>query len=361
MCPAFTPGLELSSHFYAEQVRPLLDESFPGLAHSAALIGRGSDVLGFDTPRSTDHDWGPRLQVFIPDSGPAAEMTAFLAARLPERFRGYPTVFAASGSGQAGATHWVKVAALSDWLSDALGFDPRAGVGLADWLATPTQVLAEVTGGAVFHDGLAGLPGGGLGAARAALGWYPPDVWRYVLACQWQRIGQEEPFPGRCAEVGDDLGCALVASRLVRDVVRLVLLMQRRYPPYSKWLGTALARTPAATGMLPLLKRVLSASSWRDREENLCAAYEAAGRMHNDLHLTAPVDPASRPTFYDRPYRVLGADRFVRALRDAIAEEKLRALPLAGAIDQFIDSTDAIGGRRLLRVATATLLDEAAI
>ncbi len=359
MCAAFTPGLELSSHFYAEQVRPLLDESFPGLAHSAALIGRGSDVLGFDTPRSTDHDWGPRLQVFIPDPEPAAEITALLAARLPERFRGYPTVFAASGAGQAGATHWVKVTPLDDWLSDALGFDPRAGVGLADWLATPTQVLAEVTGGAVFHDGLAGLPGGGLGAVRSALRWYPPDVWRYVLACQWRRIDQEEPFPGRCAEVGDDLGSALVASRLVRDVVRLVLLMQRRYPPYGKWLGTALTRTPAAAGMPPLLERVLSASSWGDREANLCAAYEAAARMHNDLHLTPPVDPAIRSTFYDRPYRVLGANRFVRALREAIAEERLRALPPAGAVDQFVDSTDAIGARRLLRAATATLLGDA--
>jgi hypothetical protein len=36
-------------------VRPVLDAHFPGLAHSAALIGDGSDVLGFDTPVSRDH------------------------------------------------------------------------------------------------------------------------------------------------------------------------------------------------------------------------------------------------------------------------------------------------------------------
>ena len=65
----FIPGLALSRLFYTEQVRPLLDASFPGLAHTAALIGSGSDVLGFDTPRSTDHDWGPRLQLFLADSG----------------------------------------------------------------------------------------------------------------------------------------------------------------------------------------------------------------------------------------------------------------------------------------------------
>jgi hypothetical protein len=356
MCPAFVPGIELARLYYAEQVAPLLAQAFPAIAYSAALIGPGSEVLGFDTSRSTDHDWGPRLQVFLADPAPAADITALLAARLPDAFRGYPTAFPRSGSGPPTAAHHVEVTGLGDWLSGALGFDPRAGVGLADWLATPTQILAEVTGGAVFHDGLAGLPGGGIGAVRDALTWYPPDIWRYVLAGQWQRIDQEEPFPGRCAEAGDELGSALVAARLVRDVVRLVLLMQRRYPPYSKWLGTALARTPAGAAMLPLLTGVLSAGSWRDREGYLAAGYEAAASMHNDLAMTAPVDPATMPTFFDRPYRVLGAGRFARALRDAIGDERIRALPPIGAVDQFVDSTDAIGDRRLLRAATAALL-----
>jgi len=56
----FIPGLELSRRFYWEAVRPVLDAEFPGLRHSAALIGTGSEVLGFDTPMSSDHHWGPR-------------------------------------------------------------------------------------------------------------------------------------------------------------------------------------------------------------------------------------------------------------------------------------------------------------
>jgi hypothetical protein len=356
---AFIPGLELSRLFYCEQVRPLLDASFPDLAHTAALVGAGSDVLGFDTARSTDHDWGPRLQLLLADAGPTADVSAMLTARLPAEFRGFPTVFPASGAPRESAGHWVRVARLADWLPGTLGFDPRAAVTLLDWLATPAQTLAEVTGGAVFHDGLAGRPGGGLDAARAALAWYPRDVWLYVLACQWQRIDQEEPFPGRCAEVGDELGSAIVAGRLVRDLVRLVLLMQRRYPPYSKWLGTAFARTPAAADLLPLLTGVLAATSWPAREDSLCAAYEAVGRLHNELGLTARVDPAVRPTFWDRPFRVLGAARFAAALRAAIADPVIRALPPAGSVDQFTDSTDALGDRRRLRAAAAVQLGAA--
>jgi hypothetical protein len=360
---SFIPGLELASVYYAEVVRPLLDEEFPLLRYTAARIGHGSEVLGFDSSRSTDHDWGPRLQVFLSDADEAAglggRVSDMLTARLPAEFRGYPTVFPRSSAPGAHPSHWVTVAGLRQWLSRALGFDPTRPIGLSDWLSAPTQVLAEITGGEVFHDGLADGAASrgskhrvsGLGAVRAALAWYPRDIWLYVMACQWQRIEQEEAFPGRCAEAGDDLGSAIVTTRLVRDLMRLVLLMQRRYPPYSKWLGTAVARTAAADQLLPALTAAVSAANWPDRERAMSAAYEAAARLHNAIGVTPPVDPAVRPTFYDRPYAVPEAGRFVRALRDQVSAEEVRQLPLIGAVDQFIDNTDAIGDSALRRAA----------
>jgi hypothetical protein len=89
----FVPGLELARDFGADVVRPLLQREFPGLNYAAALLGPGSDVAGFDTERSTDHDWGPRLQVLLDDGDAdrhAASLTEMLAGRLPEGFRGYP-------------------------------------------------------------------------------------------------------------------------------------------------------------------------------------------------------------------------------------------------------------------------------
>jgi len=52
----FIKGLELSELFYEEAVKPFLVARFPNVAYSAARLGHGSDVLGFDTPQSTDHD-----------------------------------------------------------------------------------------------------------------------------------------------------------------------------------------------------------------------------------------------------------------------------------------------------------------
>ena len=215
--------------------------------------------------------------------------------------------FPASQDPAGAPRHWVEISALQPFLKQLLGFDPTTQpAGVADWLATPTQRLAEVTGGAVYHDGP-----GQLTLARARLAWYPDQVWRYVLACQWQRIAQEEAFPGRCAEAGDELGAAVVAARLARDLMRLCLLMRRRYPPYSKWLGSAFARLPEAAAIGPALTAALAATDAGARERGLCRAYELAAARHNELGLTDPVDPRTRP-YYDRPFQVLDAGRLHR-------------------------------------------------
>ena len=57
----FIPGLKLSGFFYQKEIKPISDREFPSLPYSAAVIGWGSEVLGFDTPTSRDHHWGPRV------------------------------------------------------------------------------------------------------------------------------------------------------------------------------------------------------------------------------------------------------------------------------------------------------------
>ena len=345
MAPAYIPGLQLAREFCTTVVRPLLDEDFPRVPYAAALLGPGSEVLGFGSQRSVDHDWGPRLQVFLTDdeAGQAEAVTAMLARSLPESFRGYPVAFPATGEPGGTARHRVEVAGLGTWLTGRLGFDPRGEITLLDWLATPTQRLAEYTAGEVFHD-----EPGDLTRARARLAWYPRDVWRYVLACQWQRIGQEEAFPGRCAEAGDDLGSVIVSARLARDLMRLALLMHRRYPPYSKWLGTAFARLPGVAGLAASLAAAMSAADWPAREQHMSHAYETVAGWHNELGFTPPLDTRVR-RYYDRPYQVIGADRFTAALQEAIADPQIRQLPPTGTVDQFIDSTDALGRSPFLR------------
>ncbi len=347
--PTFVPGLSLAAITYREAVRPILDRAFPGLVHSAALLGPGSEVLGYDTARSTDHDWGPRVLLFlsaVDADRQSREIIDVLGERMPPSVAGWSAHFSPPEPGQARTLqpanngpidHCVEVLDLDAWLEDQLGVDPRKGMRARDWLAVPSQLLLEATAGAVFHDGL-----GQLEPIRAALAWYPDDVWRYLLACQWRRIAEEEPFPGRCAESGDDLGSRIVTARLVRDMMRLALLMERRYAPYAKWLGTAFAHLRCASMLQPVLADALGATAWPQREDSLCIAYEQLARAHNQLGLARPVEPTVR-LFFDRPFRVLAAGRFADATRQGITDPDVLALPAdIGGVDQFVDNTEVL-------------------
>ncbi len=334
--PSFVPAAQLSRDFYAEVVRPLLSER----PHSAALLGRGSDVLGYDSERSTDHGWGPRLLVLLDDEDAVEELRGVLDARLPERFKGWPVRF---GWEAVEPTHHVTVSTLPDWLFEHLGADATAGMSLLDWLLTPQQKLLGVVAGAVHAD-----ISGALRLLREALAWYPDQIWRWILACQWHRLAQEEAFVARAAEVGDETGSAVTAARLVRDMMRLALMLDRRYAPYQKWLGTAFARAKHADSLPAHLTDAVHARDVAAREAALASAYTALARRHNDAALTDPVDASIR-NYHERPARVLMADRFTAACLATVTHPALRGMPPIGAIDQVVDSTDLLETPRSYR------------
>jgi len=222
-----------------------------------------------------------------------------------------------------------------------LGFDPTHGVSTRDWLTTPQQRLLEINARDVFHDDC-----GELAAVREKLAWYPDDVWLWLLACQWRRLDQEEAFVGRTAEVGDELGSRILAARLVRDSMRFAFLLERRYAPYSKWLGSAFAQLDASSALGPALRDVLSADGYRRREDALVHVVEELAARHNALAITEPVEGTVR-LFHERPFRVIGSSRFVEACVARVEDPWLRSLPLVGAVDQFVDSTDVLSDPRL--------------
>lgn len=347
--PKFIPGLRLCELFYQKEIRPILEKEFPQLRYSAALIGWGSEVLGFDTPLSRDHHWGPRALLFLDTRDYVRfkdKISEILSDKLPYEFLGYSTNFSEPDPNhvrhpvkikRGPVNHMVQIFTLQTFFRARLGFDPSEKMGVIDWLTVPQQRLLEVVRGAVYYDGL-----GKLHAIREKLNFYPHDVWLYLMAAQWTRISQEEAFVGRTADVGDELGSAIVGTRMVHEIMKLAFLMEKEYAPYSKWFGTAFGRLQIGPKLTPLLQDVLRAKTWKAREKKLAQAYSILATQHNALEITARL-PSKVTNYYNRPYLVIHGDAFASAIKEAIKDAEVKRLPPnLGSIDQLIDNHELL-------------------
>lgn len=321
-------GSAVARAYYGDVVRPLLDSWRPGLPHAAARLGSGSEVLGLDDDTSRDHDWGLRLTLLV-DAADVEFVDAHLSEALPAEYAGMPTRF---------ATTWdpvvrqrVEVATPRGFARSRLGLDPTTELDAPGWLALTGQSVLEVTAGPVFHDAT-----GELTAIRESLRWYPEDLWLHVLAAEWACIGQELPFVGRTGARGDVVGSRVLAARLAGSMMRLGLLLDRRWPPYPKWLGTVFAGSAAGSAAGPDLGRALGAVTWQERDAALGDACDALHDHQRSLGLPALPGRATEQ-FYDRPFR--GLRSVPDLLRDA-AGEAVRGLP--AAVEQWVDAVDVL-------------------
>lgn len=327
------PGIELARGFYFDVVQKLIDAP-----HTAALLGEGSDVLGYDQPRSTDHTWGPRVQIFV-QPAEVDRVAAAIDESLPAEYRGYPVQFYAWQT--QSVKHHVEVTTLERWLEAHLRISGVDELTPAKWMALPQHHLLQFIAGAVFQDDT-----GELTDTKHQLSWYPTDVWLWTMASQWHLIGNTQHLIERTAEAMDFRGSTLIAVHLVRLIMELSFLQERRYWPYPKWFGTAFAELDIAPVLGPILDTALR-SAYATQHAELNRALLLLGDRHNTLGLTEVVAPAVGD--YEvginnavRPYQVMNAGKFANACKQAIQDESLRRLPCVGTIDQLTHADDLL-------------------
>lgn len=346
--------MQLSELFYQEVVKSLIEAEFKNLKYSAALIGSGSEVLGFDTARSTDHHWGPRVMLYLSpnDIGKKKEISDFLSKKLPTTFHGFSTHFsdpANSGvqlfvKAKAGQpiNHLVNIYTTRSYFKKYLNIEPNDNLSVLDWLTLSEQRLRTIRSGKIFHDQL------GLRAIQKKLHYYPKDVWLYMLASEWKKISQEEPFVGRAGDVGDELGSKIIAARLVQSVMKLSFLMEKEYAPYSKWFGTAFSRLKCANILTPVLDKILVSKGWKERQKYLSQAYSIIAQMHNNLKITRP-QAIKVSSFYDRPYLVIHGEIFANEIMKKINDRAVKKLPASiGSVNQLTNTVDLLDNNALL-------------
>ncbi len=344
----FIHGLKLSEGFFRDAVKPLMDQYFPDLPYSAGLVGHGSDVLGFDSPTSVDHDWGPRVVFFFTPLDYVTyhrKVDMMLRRHLPYEYKGFSTNFEEGDrykkhmpvlKERGHVRHLCSFWTVQSFFQHYLGYDIAAkpDPSLRDWLLFPQQALIEITSGKLFHDDL------GIQAIRDRFAYYPDVIWKYMLRVQWGKILDELQMQARTGESRDELGSRIIAARMTQKIMFLCFIMERQYVPYSKWFGTAFRKwLTSAKVMQPLLLRVVREKSWQKRQELLARAYQELGKMHNRLKITDRISTRV-VDFFGRGYPIIDAWKYVEGLEKVIDHPQLRDMsyPL-GAVDQFIDHT----------------------
>lgn len=242
---------------------------------------------------------------------------------------------------------------MKEFVTNQLGFDVDAPLTTADWLTFPAQKLLSITSGRIYErcpTKESTEPTSPLDAIREKLAYYPRDIWLYIMASYWQRIENEGHLMCRCGVVGDELGAAVIAARLVRDIMHICFLLSREYAPYTKWFGSAFKRLPLVkeTALEGLLVQVMSAQDWTVRHDRLNQVYELICQLHNESSFNiTPGDLLQTHVipFHDRPFNVISLGDISSTLRKHIVDPLLTepskkeaaCRPLLRNIDAFCD------------------------
>ena len=347
-------GLELAERFYFDCVRPIITRHLPQLndAYAAGLIGYGSDVIGNDDELSRDHEWGPRLILFLHETDHTRfsdKLDAILNQALPQTFRGFPTrfqqeerygntlVMTMSPDGR----HHVAITTPERFMLLTLGLatPPESDI---EWLFIPEQRLLEFTRGAIFAD-----PVGDITRYRERLTYFPETVRRYKLAFIFESLGWELGLIPLCGRRGDTLSMHLNTAVTIERLMKLAFLLHRRYcPGYKKWLQREFAKLPDSSNRVePLLHQAFAANSYQEItrcvNEALAFLYRTLLTL-DELRADLPDEP---PTIDDRGTVIIDTQHIssclLAGLTGPLGTLRIHNAPL-GAIDQWVTHEDIL-------------------
>jgi len=313
----FIPELELNRGFYSDIVKGMIERRHPNLQYAAGLTGHCSGCLGFDTHISTDHGWGPRLQIFLNEEDHKnlrSSLNEMFSNELPLKYRGFPTnqfkgCWGMEEIDEGPVNHWIQIETIQSFFNNDVYWDCDKPPTLHEWLSFTDQGLRELTSGEIYHDGI-----GKIAQARKWISYYPDEVWFFKMWCLWSAIVEEDAFVGRSNDLNDFIGEKLITSRIINKLMKLCFLVERQYYPYSKWFGTAFTKLHCGHHLSEVIKTIMTGNSFTIRNNALCQFYQEVGTMHNQLEITEAID-TNIINYHGRPYKGMDPEPFCSELR----------------------------------------------
>ncbi len=228
-------GMELARRFYAGIALPAFQRQASDLLPELAwgLVGPGSECYGLDDEISRDHDWGPRVCVWV--SEPVFEQEGERLARI---YDSLDTTFLGYGPIRRLDPRFPRDGVMSTerFYRTYLGTaEPPAT--LRDWLLFPEEALSLCTNGEVFAD-----PRGEFSRMRdTLLGYFPRDLWLKKIASRCKAAARHGQYNlTRARKRADSLTALYHTAQFAREASALTCLLYRTYRTVDKWLFAGL-------------------------------------------------------------------------------------------------------------------------
>ncbi len=227
---------EKAREFYETALLPAIQAEFPVALDIIAIgySGEGSEHFGYDDLLSTDHDYVRGCTIWV------QELHApVCAAALQELFiKSYVSYFKEEPDLRMGRQ---GVRLIDDYFEHITGLGGitmlQATGGLAGrlYFLSEEQLdgIATAVNGELFHDG-----DGTMTKLRDFFLTKMPEEYRRrklaTLTHQFSQAGQYDY--GRCLKRGDKVTAQMYKARAMETALRITSYLNRRFPPYLKWL-----------------------------------------------------------------------------------------------------------------------------
>lgn len=208
-------GLELGREL-AHQVAQDIELNLPDLAPymCLALVGTGSECLGFDDAISEDPDFTKRCQLFLP-----ADIYETNKERLQSYFKNY-------------AYGTVQVECISEFYQRYTLY-PEGPQCEKEFRRVPQDLLCTATNGEVFLDNF----GSFTHIRQRLLAYYPEDIRLRKIAYELNQLAQSGQYNlPRMLQRDDTIAASLALHQFVHHYMLLVHLFNKSYAPFYKWL-----------------------------------------------------------------------------------------------------------------------------
>lgn len=247
-----TNGMQLARDYWLAYVKPMLDERYAEFAPRIAvgLVGHGSECYGFDDALSRDHDFGPRLCMWLTASDYAriGEQLQADYESLPAQCNGFARTAATPRAQGAGRRSGVFE--IGEFFTSITGYPIAPSENEPHlWMMLDEATLAAATNGRVFADAL-----GAFSKTRQSFKLMPDDVRLALISKRLGMIAQAGQYNlPRMLQRGDGAAAWLCVSEFADAVSSLVFLINNPvtvgYAPYYKWRFAALRALSARAGM----------------------------------------------------------------------------------------------------------------